>query len=65
MARLDPSDVDEQRNFPHADCAQVNGSPVLPAAVDQSARRGPQLIVAAIEPEGDMGVEQKRLEARR
>ena len=29
----------------------------MPAIVDQSARRGPQGVVAAVEPERDVGVE--------
>jgi hypothetical protein len=35
-SQLDLSVVDKQRNFPDADSTQSNGSPVLPATVDQS-----------------------------
>jgi hypothetical protein len=35
-SQLDLSAVDEQRNFPDADSTQTNGSPALPATVDQN-----------------------------
>lgn len=58
---LDPSGIDQQRNLPGSDRTQANGSAVLPAIVDQSARRWAQAVIAAVEPEGDMRVEQQRI----
>ena len=62
--QLDPPAVDEQSNFLDTDGTQTDGSPVLPAIVDQCTRRRTQEVVAAIEPERDMRVEQKCIRHR-
>jgi hypothetical protein len=56
-SQLDLSAVGEQRNFPDADSTQTNSSPVLPATVN-SEHGLTSAVVVAVEPEGDMRVEQ-------
>jgi hypothetical protein len=52
-----PSGVDQQHNLPSRDGTEKNGPPAPPAAVDQSTGRGAEAVVAAVEPQGDIGVE--------
>ena len=61
---IDPAGVDEQHNLPGGDGAEENRAAAAPAAVDEGARRVPQAVLPAVEPEGDMGVEEKAFRQR-
>jgi hypothetical protein len=55
--KLNPACIDEQRKLPNRDDAEQDGSAIPPAAVQQSACRGVQVIVAAFKPQSNMRVE--------
>ncbi len=61
---VDPSGVNEKSDLPNRDVAEQNGAAVLPANVDQGTRRNAQSVIATVEPEGDVGVEQKAIGQR-
>lgn len=61
---INPLGVNEERNLPGCDGTYENGSSVSPASVDQGTGGGAQSPVAAVEPESDMGIKQKRIRYR-
>src|SRR5204862_2027720 len=61
---LNSSGIDEQRDLPGRHGTQANDPVVLPAAIDQTTGRRTQAFVAAVEPEGDMRVEQQLVRHR-
>src|SRR5579871_195696 len=61
---VDPSGVHKKSDLPGGDRAEEDHAIAPPAAVDQAAGRWPQASIAAVEPEGDMGVEKKPIRQR-
>jgi hypothetical protein len=61
---LDAPGVDKECDLPKGDGAEANGSAILPATIDPSARPWAQALIAAVEPESDMRVEQQRIRHR-
>jgi hypothetical protein len=59
--QIDAPRIDEQRHLPNRDDAESNGSTFSPATIDHGLRCQAQPVIAAIEPEGDMCVEQQCL----
>ena len=57
--------VDQERNFPDADRAQIDGSAPVPAFVNDCARGSPELVTTTVQPESDMSVEEEPLAHRR
>src|SRR6185312_2078531 len=58
---IDTSGVDEQCDLPGSDRTQEDAAAFPPAAIDQAARRLAQPGAAAIEPKGNMRIEEDRI----
>src|SRR5947209_4042631 len=61
---LDPPGIDQKRDFPSCDGAQIYRSATLPAAVDQAPRTVGEMPIAAVEPKRDVGVKQQAFRHR-
>ena len=61
---FNPTGVNEQRNLPCRHGAQKNGAAVLPAPVDEATGRRAQALVATVEPQSNVRVEQNSVRHR-
>jgi len=59
--QIDAASVDECCNLPCGDGTDANSSAMLPAGIDPRVGFRTQAVIAGIEPENDMGVEQQSI----